>query len=69
MKVGGVYKIKYNAYDIYDIDVYLIKIVSEKVNGLEYYNAVDIKTGHNVHFYPKDWAITVELSSLEIELL
>lgn len=69
MKIGGVYRIKYNVYDIYDTDSYVIKVLSKKSTVDNYYEAIVLDTGYKIHFYPKDWSIVHELSSLEIELL
>ena len=73
MKVGRVYKAQYNVYDITDINAYLVVIKSESKadhpNLGYYYEAEMLDTGYKFHFYPKDWSVVHELSSLELELL
>jgi hypothetical protein len=73
MKVGRVYKAQYNVYDITDINAYLVVIKSESKTDYpnlgHYYEAEMLETGYKVHFYPRDWSVVQELSSLELELL
>lgn len=73
MKVGGVYKAQYNVYDVADINAYLLVIKSESKTDYpnldSYYEAEMLDTGYKFHFYPRDWSIVHELSSLELELL
>lgn len=72
-KLNGIYRARYNIYDLTDIGIYVFEIISES-NVLYprsdiYYKARLVGTNHNVHFYPSDWSEIEELSSLEKELL
>ena len=70
MKVGGVYRIQHNIYDTYDTYTYIVKILSNKTSPAHiFYEAMVLDSGYKIYFYPEDWAIVNELSSLELELL
>lgn len=70
MKIGKVYKLQYNVYDITDINIYVVKVVSEGETLVGTHYEVDlIGTKYTFHIYLNDWSIIQELSSLEMELL
>jgi len=70
MKIGKVYKLQYNIYDITDIGVYIVKVVSQDETLVGTHYVVDlIGTKYTFHIYPRDWSFIQELSSLEMELL
>jgi hypothetical protein len=73
LKLNTIYKARYHVYDITDIGVYLLEIISESnllyPRAGVYYEAKLVGAGHVVHFYPDDWSEIEEISSLEKELL
>jgi len=78
MEKNGIYKVRWRIYDTSSDEVYVIKILSDRIldfsDNSSYYNASLISSNGIIHdfsvkFYPDDWLSIEKLSSLEIELL
>lgn len=73
IEVNKVYKAQYNTYDIYDIGVYVFRILSGPHIGSPetspYYIAEYVDINIRIHLYPNHWGCLQKLSSLEEELL